>query len=725
MNPARARVRQEGHTGHPNVNEDHIGIQPSGQGKSTDFAVSFTGPRRRCEWNDTLCPPMSRATTLPTGTVTFLFTDIEGSTRLLRRIGAEAYAIALQEHRELLRATFARHDGMEIGTEGDSFFVVFESASEAATAAWEAQEALAAGPITVRMGLHTGNPHVVDGEYVGEPVHLAARIAGVAHGGQVLLSRDTSQLAGVTATDLGEHRLKDFEQAVAILQLGQRQFPPLRTISNTNLPRPASSFVGRDVELSGLVSILNDGARLVTLTGPGGSGKTRLAIEAASALVGTYGAGVFWVELAALRDPSLVTPTIAQTLGARDGLLRHIGEREMLLLLDNLEQLVDAAPELSALVEACPNLRLLITSRERLRIRGEVEYAVPAMADSDAVRLFCDRAGVEPDETIEALSRALDNLPLAIELAAARTSVLSPAEIMDRLSARLDLLQGGRDSDARQHTLRTTIDWSFDLLTSEEQSCLSRLSVFSGGCTLPAAEEVAGADIDIMQSLVDKSLILHDHDRLSMLSSIRTYAHECLEASGESEDLHRRHADYFMALSADAELNVLGMTPREWLDRLEHDHDNIRAALDWFESTDDIPSAMELGGRIWEFWCLRGHYAEGLRRLEYMLDLDPNPTMTRAKALTGAAHLARSVAGAGSTLRRRSEQALGLHRELGDPWGIAFAELEYAHVISADGDYASARPLFERSVERLREVGDEHRALQAVQGLAFATLELG
>src|SRR5262245_60533015 len=285
-------------------------------------------------------------------------------------------------------------------------------------------------------------------------------------------------------TDLGEHRLKDIEGAVSIYQLGGKTFPPLKTISNTNLPRPASSFVGREREQEEVVRQFQGGTRLLTLTGPGGSGKTRLALEAASELVPSYKSGVFWIGLAALREASLVTDTISQTLGARDGLVEHIGDREMLLLLDNLEQVIEAAPELSALVAACPNLAVLVTSRELLRVQGEVEYPVPPLASSDAVSLFCDRSRLDATDEIAELCSRLDDLPLAVELAAARTKVLSPAEILDRLAQRLDLLRGGRDAEKRQQTLRATIQWSYDLLSPEERRVFRSLSVFAGGCTV-------------------------------------------------------------------------------------------------------------------------------------------------------------------------------------------------------------------------------------------------
>jgi hypothetical protein len=400
---------------------------------------------------------------LPVGTVTLLFTDIEGSTRLLHELG-DRYADALVEHRRVLRRAFAAHGGVEVDTQGDAFLVAFADAPSATAAAVAAQKALAGGPLRVRMGLHTGRPGRIEEGYVGEDVHLGARIAAAGHGGQIVLSRATADAVGGPLADLGEHRVKDFTEPVRLFQVGEESFPPLRTISNTNLPRPSSTFVGREREVADVVALVRDRARLVTLTGPGGSGKTRLAIEAAAELVGDFKAGVFWVGLATVRDPALVPEAVAQTLGARDGLAEHVGERQLLLLLDNLEQVVEAAPGLATLVETCPNLVLLVTSRELLRVRGEAEYQVLPLAEPDAVALFCARSGLAAGPAVEELCRRLDDMPLALELAAARTSVLSPEQILERLGERLDLFRGGRDADPRQATLRATIEWSYELL---------------------------------------------------------------------------------------------------------------------------------------------------------------------------------------------------------------------------------------------------------------------
>jgi predicted ATPase len=660
---------------------------------------------------------------LPAGTVTFLFTDIEGSTKLLQELGPEAYSAALLEHRLILRETFVRHGGVEVDTQGDAFFVAFPTSNGAVDAARDAQEALRPGPINVRMGIHSGTPHLSEEGYVGHDVHKGARIAAVGHGGQVLLSKEACEQADVEGTDLGEHRLKDFEQPVSIFQLGSEHFPPLKTISNTNLPRPASSFVGRDREVDEVVALLRNGARLLTLTGPGGSGKTRLAIEAAATLVPEFKAGVFWVGLAPLRNPALVTDTIAQTLGAKDGLAEYIAQRELLLLVDNLEQVVASAPELATLVETCPSLKLLVTSRELLRVKGEVEYQVLPLADPDAVELFCTRARTQPDENVHELCRSLDNLPLALELAAARASVLSPKQILERLSQRLDVLKGGRDADPRQQTLRATIAWSHELLDSADQQLFARMAVFAGGCTLEAAEEVLEAQLDTLQSLVDKSLVRHTEERFWMLETIREYAAEQLEGSGEVNEWQGRHAEWFLSLAEDAYPHLRG-SPTEWLNRLEREHDNLRAALDWLEASGETQLGLQLAGALYRFWYLRGHFAEGRPRIERLLAIDADRTAARARALNGAAVMAGST-GDPATDRLRSEEALALHREIGDAWGIAYSIFSLGIAATEEADWTTARPYFEESLVRFRELGEEHYALVAADGLAWTSGQLG
>jgi predicted ATPase len=659
---------------------------------------------------------------LPSGTVTFLFTDVEGSTKLLHERGAAEYAKALAEHRRILREAFGTRGGVEVDTQGDAFFVAFPTAPGAVEAARAITEGLRAGPIRVRIGIHTGTPHLGDEGYVGEDVHKGARIAAAGHGGQVLLTKETRELAHVEATDLGEHRLKDFEGPVWIFQLGSAHFPPLKTISNTNLPRPASSFVGREREVGEVLALLQDGARLLTLTGPGGSGKTRLAIEAAAELVPEFKAGVFWVDLAPIRDPRLVTATIAQTLGAKDGMADHIGARDLLLVLDNFEQVVEAARELAALVEACPNLKLLVTSRELLRVRGEVEYPVLPLAEPQAAELFCARARVAPDDTVLELCRALDNLPLALELAAARASILSPKQILERLSRRLDLLKGRRDADPRHQTLRATIEWSYELLSKDEKALFARLSVFAGGFTLGVAEDVGEADLDTLQSLVDKSLLRLTGERFWMLETIRQYSAERLEASGTAAQLRHRHAEYFLALVEEAEPH-LRRDSAEWVDRLEREHDNLRAALDWGEAAGESELILRLVGAASRFWYLKSHVSEGLRRLESALSAAPQPTAARAKALTGAAVMALEIDT--TKARQRAEDALALHRALGDTWGAAYATLMIGNAIGEGGEVAKARPFLDESVRLFRELGDELYVMIASVNLAWVTGELG
>jgi predicted ATPase/class 3 adenylate cyclase len=668
---------------------------------------------------------------LPTGTVTFLFTDVEGSTRLLDELGAEGYADALTEHRRVLREAFTAHGGVEVDTQGDAFFVAFPTAPGAVAAAAQASAELAGGPIRVRMGIHTGTPFVGAEGYVGVDVHRAARIAAAGHGGQVLVSSSTAALVERGALqDLGEHRLRDLSAPERIYQLGDAEFPPLKSLYRTNLPVPVTPFFGRERELAEVLDLVRD-SRLLTLTGPGGTGKTRLGLQAAAASADRFPDGVFWVPLAPLRDPELVLDAAAQAVGAKDGLADHVADRSLLLLLDSFEHVVAAADGLVALLADCPNLQLLVTSRELLRLPGEQAYPVPPLEPEDGTELFLARAhaanpGFAASEAVPELCARLDNLPLALELAAARVRVLSPEQLLERLSQRLDLLKAGRGVDPRQQTLRATIEWSHDLLDEGEQRLFARLAVFAGGCTLDAAEAVCDADLDTLQSLVDKSLVrVHEGDGFWMLETIHEYAAERLEESGEGDELRRRHADYYLALAEKAEPHLLGIDPIGWLERLEREHDNVRTALDRFEAAGETQLALRLGGSIWEFWCLRGHAAEGCRRLERLLDQDDSRTLARAKAAVGSAHLAPQLPGEGGVLRRlRDEEALELYKELGDPWGIAYAEYQLGTSFAIEGDFAAALPVVEESVHRLREVGDEHRALQALRTVAWCTLEL-
>jgi predicted ATPase/class 3 adenylate cyclase len=651
--------------------------------------------RRAGEWD---APAMREQ---PSGIVTLVFTDIEGSTRLLEELGVQEYLRALTEHRRVVRDAFV--GGYEVGCEGDSFFYAFVSAGEAVTAVERAMHGLEPGPIRIRVGVHTCEPGLDPPAYVGLDVHLAARIMAAGHGGQVLLSKRAHDLVKADTRDLGEHRLKDIVGPVPLYQLGTRPFPPLKTIANTNLPRPASSFIGRERELLEVVALLGDGTRLLTLSGPGGSGKTRLAIEAAAELVGEFRAGVFFVELAGLNDPALVIATIAQTLGASEEVSMHIGERELLLVLDNFEQVIGAAPELRRLVEACPNLKLLVTSRELLCVRGEVDYDVPPLASADAVSLFCARAGVEDGPAVAELCRRLDDLPLAVELAAARARALAPELIIERLGSALDLFRGGRDMDARQQTIRATIDWSYGLLAPEEQGLFARLAVFAGGCTVDAAEAVCSAELETLQSLLEKSLLRRTADRFWMLETVREYALERLVETGEAEALRRRHAESLLRFAETAGFAHDARTP-ERHDLVRAELTNLRASLDWSLSTDP-----ELGIRLvtglemfWNAYDAR----EGARWLRELLDRGPGlPDALRAAAIKCYGGFV-WLEGDFEEGYDCYEQALELYRRLGDEDGIALILPRIgAHLATQSGDTKRARALCEQSLERFRRAG--------------------
>jgi predicted ATPase len=649
---------------------------------------------------------------LPTGTVTFLFTDIEGSTRLLHELGDD-YADALAEHRRVLREAFARHGGVEVDTQGDAFFVAFARAKDALAAAADGQAALEPGPIRVRMGLHTGEPIVTDEGYVGIDVHRAARIGSAGHGGQVLASQTTRDLAGSNGLhDLGEHRLKDLSAPERIFQFGGGEFPPLKTLYQTNLPIPATPFLGRERELGEVGALLShDDVRLLTLTGAGGSGKTRLALQAAAAAAEHYPQGVWWVPLAPVRDAAGVVETAARALGGASSLAEVIGDRRLLLLLDNFEHVIAAAPELTSLLSTCPNLDVVVTSRERLQLGGEHVYAVPVLARSDARELFLTRArALRPDfqsnGSVDELCARLDDLPLALELAAARTPVLSPEQLLGRLGARLDLLKGGRDADVRQQTLRATIEWSHDLLDAAEKRLFARLSLFRGGCTLEAAEAICGAELDELQSLVDKSLVrIRDGDRFWMLETIHEFAAERLRESGEEDELRRRHAEFFLALAESANLSAeatdLGPRPELVLP----EQDNLWAALDWAAEAGEIELGLRLAIALEQFWVAVAPY-EGARRVQAFLDRAADlPDVVRARAIRvlGGMIFMTGDFDRGDELMR---QSLELFRSLGDDAVVAELLVRLAiHLHYTHGDIAGAHALIDESQAINRRVG--------------------
>jgi predicted ATPase len=653
---------------------------------------------------------------LPSGLVTLLFTDVEGSTRLLHELG-DSYADVLAEHRRILREAFAQHNGTEVDTQGDAFFYVFASADDALAAAAEGCELLESGPVRVRIGVHTGAPQLTGEGYVGADVHLAARIGAVGHGGQVVVSGATYSELGTRheLIELGEHRLKDFDDAVPLYQLGARHFPPLKTIANTNLPRPASSFVGRAGDAAAVVGRIRGGARLLTLTGPGGSGKTRLAIEAATELVPEFRAGAFWVELAPLDDAELVLEEISRTLGARDDLARHIGERELLLVLDNFEQVVEGGPAVGDVLSMCPNLHVLVTSRELLRLRGEVEFPVEPLPEEDAALLFTERSGLPTDETVIALCSALDNLPLAVELAAARTDVLSPARILERLERRLDLFRGARDADPRQQTLRAAIQWSHDLLDDDEQRLYARLAVFAGGCTLDAAEEVVEAELDVLEALVQKSLVRHSGERFWMLETNRGYALERLDELGEAEAMRRRHAEWFVAFAERAEPHLDEADQAEWLELLEEDIANIREALAQPELTGRFVAALRF------LWAKRGYVAEGRRLVEDVLPRLSDDDPARGMVLVTGSLLA-VMQGDFAASIAHGERAI----QLGEAAGEERTGLEVASALGRSlltvGEEERALALFRDAAERGSSIGRPGLAVIALLNLGYVAL---
>ena len=654
---------------------------------------------------------------LPVGTVTFLFTDIEGSTRLAGTLG-ERWPALLARHREIVRDALAEHGGTEVQTEGDGFFAVFASAPAAVAACVQAQHDLAAeewpaeGVVRVRMGLHTGEGHLDhEGLYVGADVHQAARVAAAAHGGQVLLTETTRVLTastlppGTALRDLGSHRLKDLQpQPLSQLVIDglPSDFPTLRSLDEqpNNLPAQLTSFVGRDRELQDVADLLAE-HRLLTLTGPGGTGKTRLALQAAAQVADGFPGGTWFVPLEPLRDPALVLPTIARALGVfprpgeqpGDALASALRGKRLLVVLDNMEQVVAAAPDVAALLRACPLLHVIVSSRAVLRVAGEQEYRVPGLptppdpgrrasgvleglatpvprfeaADLqryEAVRLFVARAtAVQPgfsisDENaaaVAAITSRLQGLPLAIELAAARVRLLTPGQILERLEQQLAILaSSSRDLPDRQRTLRGAIAWSSELLDDDQRRLLARLSTFRGGWTLAAAEEVVRHPAELtvetlegLSDLVDQSLVRRVDEasqeaRFDMLESVREFAAELLAEVGETEALRAAHAAVFLAAAREAAPHLQGAEQRAWLDRLEVDHDNLRAALTWAIEAPEPTTAVGLAFALWRFWQQRGYLDEARLRLDDMAgrgwDMDPQLRARLAETAGGVAY---------------------------------------------------------------------------------------
>jgi predicted ATPase/class 3 adenylate cyclase len=719
---------------------------------------------------------------LPTGTITFLFTDIEGSTRLVQGLGGRFNEV-LDEHHRLLRGVFAKHGGIEVSTEGDSFFVVFTSpaaAVESAVAAQQALEEHAWGEgteVRVRMGIHTGEGVLLGDNYGGIDVHRTARIASAAHGGQVLLSEATRALvepslaSDMRARDLGDHRLKDIERREHLYQLcadGLRsEFPPPRSLESrpNNLPVSPTPFVSRRRELQEIRELLLT-ARLLSLTGPGGTGKTRLALQTASDALFDFRDGAFIVFLAPVTDAELVASTIAEALGVRerglrssaDSLFQHVADKEMLLVLDNFEQLLSAGGLVSEMLAAAPRLKVLVTSRASLRVSGEQEYPVPAMTLADparlpsldvlrqyeAVELFLQRSrSVKPDfqltednaAAIAEICWRLDGLPLAIELAAARVRIFGPKEMLKRLDRALALLTGGaRDLPARQRTLRDAIGWSYDLLDGPLRSFFRRLSGFAGGWTFEAADAVSNpgselgmGTLDALDALTENSLVrlyepIADRTRFRMLQTIREFGLELAERHDELEPLMERSAAFFLDLAEEAAPRLTEDPDSSRV--LELDHDNFRNALRWSIEREDADTALRLGTALWRFWMLRSHLAEGRRWLAEALTLPSAAAATTVRA--------RALMAVGSITYWQNDfavtgehyaQALDIFRSLEDRPGMAegLYNLGFMHLI--DRDPARARTCYEESRALAHDLGDDRGMANATWGLAMAALQ--
>jgi predicted ATPase/class 3 adenylate cyclase len=565
---------------------------------------------------------------LPTGTVTLLFTDVEGSTKLLHELGDGGYAQALAAHRRVIREACTRHYGVEVDTQGDAFFFAFEAAPAALAAAAELTETLSSGPVQVRVGLHTGTPLLADDGYVGVDVHRAARIAASGHGGQVLVSQSTASLVDGDLRDLGEHRFQDLLAAERVYQLGDREFPPIGSLGRTNLPVAAWPLLGRERELAEIGSLVAGGLRLLTLTGPGGSGKTRLALQAAAELSEEFHDGTFFVALAPLRDPQAVHSTVAEAVGLQpdDDVAGWLASRRVLLVLDNLEHLEGVAAVVAELLVG--EVVVLATSRGPLHLSAERDLPVEPLPNEAATELFVSRAAaagrnLAADETVAAVCRRLDNLPLAIELAAARAKLLPPAALLQRLDEALPLLAGGAiDLPERQRTLRATIEWSHELLGSDAKAAFRRLSVFRGSFTLDAAEAITGADLDQLAALLDQSLLKPlGNERFFLLETLREYARERLDEARETAEYAFRHARWYLERLQASYPDRLGARQPEILAWYDDEEDNLRAMLDRLSDAAPIEAA-RAAYMLHFFWRARGAVAEEQQRLRALLARD-------------------------------------------------------------------------------------------------------
>ncbi len=720
------------------------------------------------------------ASNLPNGTVTFLFTDIEGSASIAQQ-HPDIWEALRERHDVILRHAIEIHNGYVFEVIGDASCSAFHTVGDSIDAASQAQRDLQAEAwgevsIQVRMGIHTGEAQVDAGHYRGYlTLTRAQRVMSAAYGGQILLSNSSAELvrealpANVTLISLGEHHLKSLANPQRIWQVVapglRRDFPPLEksTTLLNNLPAQLTSFVGRETEIAE-VSRLLQSHRLVTLTGAGGTGKTRLSLQVAEGILDKFTDGVWFVELASLADPALVPNTVASVLGVREEhnrlllptLLDWLRNRQMLLVLDNCEHLIQACANFAdVLLRASRDVRLLSTSREALGVAGEIAYHVPSLespqpaeasriplerlAQFAAVRLFIERAREswpafrmtnQNAPTVAQICYRLDGIPLAIELAAARVKVLSVDEIAQRLSERFRLLTGGgRLALPRHQTLRSLIDWSYNLLTEPEQTLLRRLSIFAGGWTLQAAEEVCAGSglephdvLDLLTHLVDKSLVAREEapieSRYGMLETIREYARERLSDSGEALQIRGRHLAFMLALAETAYTHGHRLDEGIWHDRLEQEVDNLRAALEWALSLEDTELALKLAGSVYWFWWTRGYWHEANAWLRQALDKHgaEKPTAARAQALHAMGWFL-YMGGDLAEARLASAESVKIDRALGDKWRLA-ESLTVLGLVASLEDYKKATRMLDEGLGLSRELG-------YTQGIASALLGLG